>query len=251
MYIGKRTCYTDIEKDSYLGSGLALKKAIEQYGRSSFTKYIIEEFETAEEAFLFEEQVIKDVNAVEDERYYNLVKGGANGCEGRFGELHSMFGKTHTEDTINKMRIAKLGNKNSFYGKLHTEESKRKMSYAAFQNIGEKNPFYGRKHSEESKRKMSEKGKQRVGEKNGFYGKKHTKETREKISKANKGKLAGVPKTEEQKKKMSISNKNRKEIVVDGKKYFSVTEAEKETGIGRHKLSKMAKDTNNDKVRFV
>lgn len=180
MYIGKRTCYTDVEKDSYLGSGLALKRAVEQYGRSNFTKYIIEEFETAEEAFLFEEQVIKDVNAVEDKRYYNLVKGGANGCEGRFGELHPMFGKTHTEDTINKMRITKLGNKNSFYGKLHTEESKRKMSYAASQNIGEKNPFYGRKHSEESKRKMSEKGKQRVGERNGFYGKKHSRESRKK-----------------------------------------------------------------------
>ena len=50
---------------------------------------------------------------------------------------------------------------------------------------------------------------------------------------------------------MSINNKNRKEIVVDGKKYLSLTKAEKETGIERHKLSKMAKDTNNDKVRFV
>lgn len=186
MYIGKRTCYTDIKKDSYLGSGLALKRAIEQYGRSSFTKYIIEEFETAEEAFLFEEQVIKDVNAVEDERYYNLVKGGANGCEGRFGELHPMFGKTHTEDTINKMRIAKLGNKNSFYGKLHTEESKRKMSYAASQNIGEKNPFYRRKHTEESKRKMSEKGKQRVGEKMDFTVKSILKKQKKKYLKLTK-----------------------------------------------------------------
>ena len=32
-YIGKRSTHTSIDKDNYLGSGIAIKKAIEKYGK--------------------------------------------------------------------------------------------------------------------------------------------------------------------------------------------------------------------------
>lgn len=38
------------------------------------------------------------------------------------------LGCKHTNETIEKMRLVKLGNKNPFYGKKHTDETRQKMS---------------------------------------------------------------------------------------------------------------------------
>jgi len=46
----------------------------------------------------------------------------------------------------------------------------------------------------------------RRGKGNTFYGKKHTEETKRIISKKNKGRLKGIPKSEETRKKMSENN---------------------------------------------
>ena len=46
-----------------------------------------------------------------------------------------------------------------------------------------------------------------IGEKNGMYGKTHTKEVRASIAKATGKRMKGVPKPEDQKKKMSKSMK--------------------------------------------
>lgn len=129
-----------------------------------------------------------------------------------------------------------LGDKNP----MKKEENKK---------YGKDNHFYGKTHTKETIEKI--KAVDRRKEKNSFWGKKHTVETKDKISKANKGRLKDIPKTEEQKHKMSLNNARRKEIIVNDIKYSSVSYAEKATGIERHKLSRMAKDVNNDKVRFV
>lgn len=211
-YVGKRTCSCKIEDDNYLGSGILISRAISKYGEENFKKEIIKVFNTADEAFEYEEYLTIKLNVVSSEEYYNLKIGGK-------GKWIPMLGD---ENPMKKEENKKYGKNNHFYGKTHTAEAVAKI-----------------------------KAVNREKENNAFWGKKHTKETKEKMSKANKGKLAGIPKTEEHKRKMSINHAKRKEIIVDGKKYFSVTVAEKETGIGRHKLSRMAKDTNNDKVRFV
>ena len=78
-----------------------------------------------------------------------------------------------SEDTRNK-RICSLN------GHYVSDETKRKLSEAASKRVGEKNPCYGRYHSEESKKKMSE---------------------------SHKGKLKGVPKSPEQRRKMSEARK--------------------------------------------
>ena len=61
------------------------------------------------------------------------------------------------------MSKAQKGEKNSFYGKTHSEETKQKLSEAfkgeknpmyGVSQSGEKNPFYGKTHTEETKRKM-------------------------------------------------------------------------------------------------
>jgi len=211
-YIGKRTCSCNIEDDDYYGSGLNITRAINKYGKENFKKDIVKTFNTADEAFAYEEKITKELNVVENDEYYNLKIGG--------------YGKW----------IPMPGDKNP----MKKEENKK---------YGKDNHFYGKKHTKETIEKI--KAVDRRKEKNSFWGKKHTVETKDKISKANKRRLKGVPKTEEQKQKMSLNNARRKEIIVNDIKYLSVSCAEKATGIERHKLSRMAKDVNNDKVRFV
>jgi hypothetical protein len=79
----------------------------------------------------------------------------------RSKENNPMYGKTHSQDAIDKIKAA-----NRFYweneenrlrvskrrtGKIMDNETKKKLSE---KNRGEKNPFYGKKHTEETKLKL-------------------------------------------------------------------------------------------------
>lgn len=100
----------------------------------------------------------------------------------------------------------------------------------------------GYKHIDDVKKTHSEYMKGRyAGSLNHFYGKKHTEESRRKISKSLKGKLKGIPKTEEQKRKMRESSPNRISVEYKGKQYSSITEASKDLKISRHTIKKRAK----------
>ena len=102
-----------------------------------------------------------------------------------------------------------------------SEETRRKMSESRKgKRLGKDNPMFGKHHSEETRRKMSEDRKGKfVGEKHPMYGKHQSVETRRKISEATKGEKnpmygkhptpwnRGIPRTEEEKKKMSENRK--------------------------------------------
>lgn len=76
-YIGVHK--TSNPSDAYLGSGLALKRAIKLYGRPSFVKEVLAVFDTAEEAYLAEQKIV--VTADEDPKSYNLMRGGVGGFD--------------------------------------------------------------------------------------------------------------------------------------------------------------------------
>ena len=85
-----------------------------------------------------------------------------------------------------------------------TPEQRRKI---ALSRMGEKHPLYGVSPSEETREKQRQALKGRfVGEKNPMYGKKLSEEQKEYLRNLHKG----VPKTEEQKRKMSIAAKGKK-----------------------------------------
>ena len=71
------SCKTDFLKTSYWGSGTAIKTAITKYGRSSFTRGVIEEFETRQQALDFEAKIVNPTY-VSDRENYNLIAGGGN-----------------------------------------------------------------------------------------------------------------------------------------------------------------------------
>lgn len=65
--------------DRYLGSGLAIKKAIKKYGRQNFTKQILYFCESKLDAFLFEKQLVSQ--HLGDPLCYNLMQGGFGGFD--------------------------------------------------------------------------------------------------------------------------------------------------------------------------
>lgn len=79
------------------------------------------------------------------------------------GENHPMYGKTHSPESIEKMRVAHTGKKVS-------PETRRRISEAQIKLglVGEKSPNYGRKHTPEELKRLSEAFS---GEKNPRFGK--------------------------------------------------------------------------------
>jgi len=118
---------------------------------------------------------------------------------------------------------------------------------------GEDNGMYGKKHSKESKERMRQsKEGMYDGEDNPFYGKIHSEETKEKISMANKGNGKDIPKSDEHREKIKMSNPLRKVIFIDNIRYNSINEASRILGIDRKTItyrlnSKNFKNYNYDK----
>lgn len=64
--------------DGYMGSGVRLKRAYEKYGIENFKKEILKFFDSAEDAFNYEAEVVTE-DLVYDNNCYNLQEGGHGG----------------------------------------------------------------------------------------------------------------------------------------------------------------------------
>ena len=73
QYIGQHYGYAN---DAYLGSGVKLARAIEKYGAENFNRVILCFCANAQEANEKEIEIIAHYNAVEDDNFYNLARGG-------------------------------------------------------------------------------------------------------------------------------------------------------------------------------
>lgn len=182
-YIGqKKIVKNDSHWKTYFGSGRALKKAVAKYGKENFDRKIIDiafSFEELNELELFYTKVF---SVVTDRGWYNLCYGG--------GGVKGAVGITRTEETKQKLRDAKLGEKNPNYGRVYTEQEiqalKKKMSGEGnpmYGKNGELSPNYGKKHSQETKDKMRAAA---LGEKNHNYGRKMPEEQKEKLREYNR-----------------------------------------------------------------
>lgn len=159
FYIGKHTA-SNLD-DGYMGSGIAIKRAIKKYGLENFAKQIICFCDSQEEA-LQVEQFLVTPYLISREDCYNANIGGRGG---------SIKGRKLSEESRKRISAALIGNTygSGLKGKPKTEEHKRKISEGnkgriisaeQRQIISERNKgnkyCLGRKLSEESKHKMSE-----------------------------------------------------------------------------------------------
>lgn len=99
FYIGK-----DVNnKDSYLGSGLLLKKAIKKYGKENFKKEVLEFCNNIDELNDKEKYWILNTNANAISLGYNIAEGGTGGDTftnnpNKKEISKKYFGRKHTQD---------------------------------------------------------------------------------------------------------------------------------------------------------
>ena len=174
------------------------KRAIRKYGEEAFSKEVLIDGLTLDEANRYEETYVSLFCTFETG--YNSTRGGDNmemteevrrkKSEATKGENCYWYGKTKSAETRRKISEALKGEKSPMYGKTKSAETRRKLSEA---HKGEKSHMYGKSLSAETRRKISEAHK---GEKHPMYGKTHSFEARRKISEAQtKTPVIGVNKT--------------------------------------------------------
>jgi len=247
MYIGKTTRniqarLSDHIKSARKESYYLIHRAIRKYGISNFDIFELESLSNKDELIFNQQLSYIEIFYIEilDTFYhgYNMTKGGGgaygyrlkgkdNPAYGKFGKDHPAFGYHHTEEA--KKRISIGASKNHIdvsgennpmygrkgilapaYGRHHTEEAKKKISKAKT----------GVKKSQESIRKSQENRIQLTGENHPLWGK--------------RGKECanyGIKRSEETKKKMSISKSKPVRCIETGKEYYGMSEVTRQTGI--------------------
>lgn len=124
--------------ESYLGSGTYLKRAIGKYGRENFTRETLFEFDTIEEAYIKEAELVTE-SEVNNPKCYNVQNGGLGGV----GRLVS----EQTRRKMSKSAKARFKRTGSPLKNGHSEESKKKLSEtrkAKGLSKGQNNPMYGK-----------------------------------------------------------------------------------------------------------
>ena len=125
--------------DSYMGSGLAVKKAIAKYGRHNFVKEILFITESKQEAYSKEAELTVDFNSAS---VYNMKQGGVGGftrensLKGNAASLkkltreqRSQNGKSSYDSRLSKLDHRENGRKGGLAnkGKPKSEEFKQKV----------------------------------------------------------------------------------------------------------------------------
>jgi group I intron endonuclease len=220
IYVGVHKVANTKYSRNYLGSGLALKTAIEKYGKKNFTRTTLAEFTCGKSAYEAE-AVMVTKEFIDRKDVYNMCLGGWGGG-------------IHTPETNAKIIAASIGRK-------HTPEAKAKMSAAhkgkilTEQHIA--NIVAARKGKDyiiKSRTKLSDAPKRKV----------LSQEHRNKISAINKGKTIPI----ETRNKMSAASPRNKPVIINGKYYISSTQFSKCENI---RVSTVTSRIRNSKPKWV
>lgn len=238
-YIGKHK--HDGFDNKYYGSGIALKRALNKYGKENFEVKIIEKIETNQDDLDLREMYwIKYFDAAKNKNYYNNSMGGKE-------EGWSGFNKAVKENGgLSKEHIKKLSE--SHKGKPSNRKGKHLSNEIKLKIIeSNKNRRWVNKNNINKHIKSKELEKYlnngwnfgRIlnvkGTNHPMYGKHHTRETKEKLSKSHKGQIPW------NKNKCNIYSEEILQKMRESKKGKKITESHKK------KISEALKDKNKGK----
>lgn len=150
-------------RDDYYGSGSLLRKAFSKYGKENFSRQTLYEFDSLEEAYKKEAEIV-DLDFIKRDDTYNLQVGGKGGRT-----------RIISEETRRRMKESKSN---------ISEETRQKMSESAKKRCEVWTSPTAKGHTQEAKEKMSKTKKERgiaKGKNNPMYGK-----TRTDVSERNK-----------------------------------------------------------------
>lgn len=144
IYIGVHQSI-DIENDKYLGSGKHLERAIKKYGINNFTRRILHQFSSKDQAYNKELELVNE-QFVNREDTYNMKVGGIGG----FSDKLYWLGKHHSEETKEKCRLINIG-------RVVSEQTKEKLRKPKSEQTKEKmkDSRTYKQHSEQTKQKIS------------------------------------------------------------------------------------------------
>ena len=168
-YIG---CHKTLNiNDDYIGSGKLLKRAVKKYGRENFLKTILFVFDSPEDMFSKEKEIV-DKLFVESDKTYNILIGGNGGYDYINKYKKNLYGKNGKKG---------FGGENLKSGNLLSEFLTEKNLWSEFRKkvsdgVKERYKRYGshwkgKKHTEESRIKIGKKlSVIQRGENNSQYG---------------------------------------------------------------------------------
>ena len=219
VYVGVHLESRYPEVDDYLGSGVALSRAIEKYGRENFVRVFLAVFDSADAAFEAEAGYVTEEFITEDN--YNMCVGGKGGA--------TNTGRVWSEEALANMARNNRENP-GFLGKTHAPESIEKMRGPRGPESEETRAkksasMSGKKKSAEHRRKISEAARGRVMD----------EETRAKISDTLK---ANSP----MRGRIGDKHHNSKAILIDGTRYGSMQVAADALGLGKSTIHRRVKN---------
>jgi len=148
IYIGAHA--TQNISDNYMGSGTILKKAFKKYGIENFDKDILYTFETEEDMYLKEAELVNE-DFIQREDTYNLKLGGFGGWtyinKNRLNQTEknrkSCLKNLEKANEANAKKVKEGTHRKGF---THSDETKAKMSkHPNRSHKGETNPSFGKK----------------------------------------------------------------------------------------------------------
>jgi hypothetical protein len=156
-YIGAHKTF-DLN-DDYMGSGIVIKRAIKKYGLESFKKKILFIFNTPDEMWDKENELV-----IIGKESYNIKCGGEGGFDYVNKNCHN-----------NKGNHRKIGNYGFRLTGRPPQDKKWKQKYKeGMKKFREANPnwasWWGKKHTEETKEKIGNANKKYKGKLNSQYG---------------------------------------------------------------------------------
>lgn len=173
FYIGSHK--TKNLDDKYMGSGKYLKFAQEKYGLEYFEKEILHVFDTPEEMYAKEAEIVNE-EFIATENTYNIKIGGFGGWDyiNRNEIMHNGMTRNEFNKMFSPFRNFSEEKRKEIQSKATQKIIENELWKPGIKEIKRKYPngtFYGKNHSNETKQKMSQSaiGKQ-DGEKNSQYG---------------------------------------------------------------------------------
>jgi len=165
IYVG---CHQTIElDDGYYGSGKIILRAVEKYGIESFEKEILHVFETSEEMFQKEAEIVNEDFIARDDTY-NLKVGGTGGWDfvNNLPKNEKQLKASRAQGFIT--RPSEKGRKTLSKAsalRWQNDDFRSKMENVA------KTSFRGKRHSEEAKKKIGDaNSRHQSGKGNSQYG---------------------------------------------------------------------------------
>jgi hypothetical protein len=138
-----------VEFDGYLGSGVALQRAVKKYGVDSFLRETLYSYDILEEAYEKEKELVNS-DFVKEKKNYNLSSGGRGLAGNKLTNEESrkkmsLAQQNRSKETRKKMGLVHKGKCPWNKGITHSDETRTKISLSR----------KGKTHSDETKKKIS------------------------------------------------------------------------------------------------